>query len=436
MEKRKLLVVQVAGLGPAQARHIGRIAALPAFQPLAPVFPAVTCAAQASFRTAAPPTEHGLVGNGFFFRELGRPLFWEQSAALVQGPRIWEPLRAAGRRGGLLFWQQSLGESADLVLSPKPVHRHHGGMIQDCYSRPADLYAQLVAAIGRPFNLMRYWGPLASCQAGAWITAATQFIMRRPDLAPDLLLTYIPNLDYDLQRRGPDGGRAVFQSLEKTARQLSNLWKTAEDTGYEALLFGDYAIEAVTRGPVFPNRTLRAAGLFQTRPVKGMAYPDFFASRAFTVADHQVAQVYVRDPADVPKARAALERMGGVAEFRAPEHPRAGELVLVAEPGAWFAYPWWTDAREAPDYAGHVDIHNKPGYDPCELFFGWPPPSVSRDPRRVRGTHGRVGPGAETVWTATVAEEFEPLEASLVGLARMVAQWPGWDVEIEPDAEV
>ena len=85
-------------------------------------------------------------------------------------------------------------------------------------------------------------------------------------------------------------------------------------------------------------------------------------------------------------------------------------LVLVAEPDAWFAYPFWLDDRHAPDYARTVDIHRKPGYDPCELFFDpkllWPRGRalarlvqkklgfrtlfdvVPLDPTLVRGSHG------------------------------------------------
>ena len=46
------------------------------------------------------------------------------------------------------------------------------------------------------------------------------------------------------------------------------------------------------------------------------------------------------------------------------------------ERDSWFAYPYWLDDRLAPDFARTVDIHRKPGYDPCELFFDpsriWP----------------------------------------------------------------
>lgn len=399
-------MIQVAALGwDLVQRHFPAMAGL-TFRKTETIFPALTCTVQASFRTAALPSQHGMVANGLYVRELNKPLFWEQSARLVEGDRIWSRLRAEGRKVGLLFWQQSLGEAADIVLSPRPIHKHHGGMIQDCYSQPADLYERLSAQIGRPFNLMHYWGPLASQKSSEWIASATELVMRDDSLTPDLLLTYLPHLDYDLQRYGPES-RQAFQALEKTYALLSNLWKTAQETGYDILIFGDYAIEPVSR-VVYPNRLLREKGFMLTRSIRGMAYPDLFAGRAFALVDHQIAQVYIPSPADVPAVRDALSGLPGVAavldangrQKAGLQHARSGELVLLAEKGSWFAYPWWTEKREAPDYASHVDIHNKPGYDPCELFFGWPPMSIGSDPSRIRGSHGRAGSDYPVAWAS------------------------------------
>jgi predicted AlkP superfamily pyrophosphatase or phosphodiesterase len=422
---RKLLVVNVAGLGwELVSRHQPPGAGF-AFRQAETVFPAVTCTVQASFRTATPPSDHGMIANGLLFRHIQRVMFWEQAAALVVGPRIWDDARRAGKKVGLLFWQQSLGEHADFILTPKPVHKHHGGMIQDCYSQPHDLYGRLCATIGRPFELMDYWGPLASVRANEWIVDATCEIMRSPDLAPDLLFTYLPGLDYDLQRHGPNH-RKSFHCLEKSYADFSNLWKNAEASGYDVLLFGDYNIEQVTGGPVFPNLRLREAGLFATRTVDDAAYPDFFASGAFAVADHQVAHVYCADEPAVRRAEEALKHFDGIGEIlgRREQHEagldleRSGDLVLVAQKGHWFAYPWWTDRREAPDYATHVDIHNKPGYDPCELFFGWLPMSVSTNAAKVRGTHGRRGPGTGVAWASSL--KFEKLPNTVIDLSLAV----------------
>jgi predicted AlkP superfamily pyrophosphatase or phosphodiesterase len=410
---RKILVVDVAALGWNLVQHAPPPAPL-AFQSLETVFPALTCPVQAAFRTAQPPAACGVESNGLFQRELRKISFWEQSARLIHGERIWREFRARGKQVGLLFWQQSLGEQADFILSPKPIHKHHGGMLQDCYSQPHDLYARLTAELGRPFNLMHYWGPLASHRATDWIVEATCAVMTAPDLAPDLLLTYLPHLDYDLQRFGP-GHPRVVQALERTYAWLSTLWHTAAAAGYDIVLFGDYAIEPVTGAPVYPNRALRAAGLFQVRAVAGRAYPDFFASAAFAMADHQVVQVCVLDAVRRAEIRRVLEQLDGVGEI----HERGGDFLVAAPPGRWFAYPWWEARREAPDYASHVDIHNKPGYDPCELFWGWPPGSVSQDAARVRGTHGLAGAGREVAW-ASALPYAKP--ASLLDLAQQLAQ--------------
>ena len=50
-------------------------------------------------------------------------------------------------------------------------------------------------------------------------------------------------------------------------------------------------------------------------------------------------------------------------------HHRAGDLIATACADRWFSYDWWLNDEVAPDYARTVDIHNKPGYDPRELFL-------------------------------------------------------------------
>jgi hypothetical protein len=136
------------------------------------------------------------------------------------------------------------------------------------------------------------------------------------------------------------------------------------------------------------------------------------------VCDHQVAHVYVSRPEDEERVRGCLEGLSGVARvFAGPEreeigldHERAGEIVAISEPHAWFAYPYWLDDRVAPDFARTVDIHRKPGYDPCELLFDpnllWPKGRAIRrliqkklgfrtlfdviplDPTLIKGSHG------------------------------------------------
>jgi predicted AlkP superfamily pyrophosphatase or phosphodiesterase len=413
--QRKLLVVDVAALGWNLVLKAGSLFTDLRFHKAEPVFPALTCCAQAAFRTATPVGKNGMIGNGLFSRELGRPHFWEQSANLVEGERIWSAFRRRDNRVGLFFWQQSMGDDADLVLTPSPIHKHHGGMIPDCYSRPADLYAWLTARVGRAFNLAHYWGPWAGAKSSDWIVDATEAIMEDPDWAPDLLLAYIPHLDYDLQRHGPDG-EAAAKALLRVAYYLERLARQAGQCGYDFLFFGDYAIQPVTRGAIFPNRRLREAGLFYVRSLEKRTYPDLAESPAFALADHQVAHVFVRSPHALGRVREALSKIPSVSAIldRAEQerigvaHSRGGDFLLVAEEGAWFAYPWWESASEAPDYAAHVDIHRKPGYDPCELFRGFLPWLTSLDAARIKGTHGRNGPEDAIAWTASWPLDPEP----------------------------
>jgi predicted AlkP superfamily pyrophosphatase or phosphodiesterase len=399
------------------------------FRPTGAVFPAVTCTAQASLRTALLPTGHGMVANGRYFRDLRKVMFWEQSARLVDGERIWSTFREQGGRVGMMFWQQSMGEEVDLLLTPAPIHTHSGGMVMDCYSQPETLYRKLVGRLGSKFKLHRYWGPIAHAKVGDWIAASVAEVLGDDQLCPDLLLTYLPSLDYDLQRVGPDHPKASA-ALERTMEQLETLLTAARRSGHEVLIVGDYAIAPASGGEATcPNRVLAETGLMELRDVGGRLYPDFHRSAAFAMVDHEIAHVYVRDRRDIERVEAVLAEAPGVETIlggadkarRGLDHPNSGELVLVAAPGEWFAYRWWTGKRRAPDYARHIDIHNKPGFDPCELFFGWPPVSVSQDTTRIGGTHGRCGPGREVAWATTLPLSSEP--ADLVDMAQLVRAW-------------
>jgi predicted AlkP superfamily pyrophosphatase or phosphodiesterase len=421
----RTLVVQAAGLGYDLLRSAGRLHwnGLQ-FGAMEPVFPGLTCVAQASFRTASPPSRHGMVANGFYHADLHRPLFWEQSSDLVAGPRIWDRYRAAGKKVAILFWQQSLGENADIILSPAPIHKHGGGLVDAVYSRPAGLYESLCRRVGRRFKLHQYWGPLASSRSSAWIADAAAALLADPLNAPDLCLVYLPALDYDLQRHGSEDRRS-HRALADLLAQLDVLHRAAGEHGYDMIVYGDYAI-APANAPLFPNLILRRAGLFATRTVGGRLYPDFHAARAFAIADHEVAFVYSRDPESAETARRAIEGVPGIGPIldRAGQcaagllHPRSGALTLVAQPGHWFAYPWWEGCEAPPDYAAHIDIHSKPGYDPCELFFGWPPMTVSTNPHRIKGSHGRTGPDRKVAWAATSPLAAEP--SSLTDLALLL----------------
>lgn len=424
---KKICVIQIAGLSHELTERHGELFSPLGldFKPLTPCFPAVTCTAQATFRTGMVPGEHGIACNGVYSPDSARVDFWNQSAHLMPPGRIWDAFRQRGGTVGTVCWQQSVGDDVDLILSPAPIHKHHGGMIQAFYAKPDGLYEKICARIGSKFNLFRYWGPTTGLASTRWIAQATAEILRNPRMRTDLLLTYLPHLDYILQRQGPAPSRRLEKAVAELVCELRTITQAAREEGYALLVWGDYAITEANQ-PIFPNRILHAAGLMKTRQVGNMLYPDLYASRAFAMADHQIAHVYVRNPQDIPATREILAAATGIAAVRDHEtmpHRRAGDLILVAEEGAWFAYPWWEDKRQAPEFATHVDIHSKIGFDPCELFWGRLfPPSISMDAANVRGTHGLTSPPA--TWAGDLPETAAAPE-DLAGLARQVREWLG-----------
>jgi len=129
--------------------------------------------------------------------------------------------------------------------------------------------------------------------------------------------------------------------------------------------------------PVHLNRLFREKGWVAVREELGLELLDCGASKVFAVADHQTAHIYLNDPSLQAAVREALGGEPGVAAVLGAaekqalglDHPRAGDLIAVAEKGAWFTYYYWLEDALAPDFARCVDIHRKPGYDPAELFL-------------------------------------------------------------------
>lgn len=382
-----------------------------------PAFPAVTCTAQSTYLTGSPPASHGIVGNGWCDRALAEVHFWKQSNRLVGGERLWESVRA--RRPGLrvanTFWWYNLGSSVDLAVTPRPIYRADGAKLLDIASWPADLAGRIKADLW-DFPFGAFWGPYAGLDASQWIADCARWIEHREK--PDLHLVYLPHLDYDLQRHGPDSPEADLARAEvdKLAGRLAD---DLERAGVSVTILSEYGITAVDR-PILPNRLLRERGWLVAKDERGHEVLDTFHSRAFAVCDHQVAHVYVRDPALLPEVRAYLAALPGVgrvlgeAEQRAEGlwHARSGDLLLESDARSWFAYNYWADDARAPDFARTVDIHRKPGYDPCELLvdpairFPWLRLAwfllrkklgfrallrlTPLDPGLVRGSHGRV----------------------------------------------
>lgn len=342
------------------------------FSPKKSVFPALTCPAQATLRTGSSPAEHGVYFNGYWSDELNRPLFWEQSSRIVKGRRIWDERRKAGASVGLFFFQQSLGENADVIISPAPIHKHSGGTIMSLYTKPSPA-ADMLRRLAGKFPLWKYWGPFSSPKIGRRVIEHFREMTEIYDV--DEAYLYLPTLDYAAQKYGP-ASAAAKSSLKEFAVQIEMLSDICMKRACALSVEGDYDIDEVSLEPVRPNVMLRRAGLFKVRSVAGMAYPDFHQSEAFSVADHEVCMVVGE------KAKQASEILLASGFFEEDvlevSHDR---FLLTAKKGSWCMYEWWTSNREAPDFAFHVDIHNKPGFDPKELFLF--------NMGTVKGTHGR-----------------------------------------------
>jgi predicted AlkP superfamily pyrophosphatase or phosphodiesterase len=413
-------VLNVVGLAPALLARampeLGRWSAQGGLARIKPAFPAVTCTAQSDYLTGRRAAEHGIVGNGWYDREDCEVRFWKQANPLVQSPKIWDAARRLDPQFTVanLFWWFNMYSSADYSVTPRPMYPADGRKLPDVYSWPANLRRDLQQALGT-FPLFEFWGPRAGIRCSQWIAEAAKIVEER--FNPTLSLVYLPHLDYNLQRLGV-ADRRIDADLAAIDAIVGGLIAFYEGRGVQVIVLSEYGLCDVST-PVHINRALRDRGLVTVRDELGLELLDAGASRAFAVADHQVAHVYVNDRSQVTEVRRLVESLPGVervlgAEDKTAwgiEHARAGDLVAVAMPDAWFTYYYWLDDDKAPDFARTVDIHRKPGYDPVELFVdpsirvpaltvGWKLLQrrlglralldvIPLDATLVRGSHGR-----------------------------------------------
>lgn len=410
-------------LGP-HTPHLTALAAEGFARPMGTVLPAVTCSAQSTLLTGTLPREHGIVANGWYFRDLSEVWLWRQSNRLVSGERIYDAARKRDPQytTAKMFWWFNMYADVQWSMTPRPSYPADGRKIFDSYSQPEELRDQLQEKLG-VFPLLRFWGAGADITSSRWIADATLAVME--DHSPTLTLVYLPHLDYNLQRLGPDDP-TISEDLRLVDAEAGKVIAAARERGAEIVVVSEYGITAAHQ-PVHLNRVLRESGYLQVRrePL-GWETLDCGASRAFAVADHQLAHVYVQRAEDVSAVKSLLQTTEGIdmvldrseQKELGIDHERSGELVVVAAPGAWFTYYFWLDDVLAPDYARTVDIHRKPGYDPVELFidpeitfpklkiagrllkkmlgFRYYMDVIGLDAGIVRGTHGRLPtPGLE-----------------------------------------
>ncbi len=382
-----------------------------------PMLPAVTTAVQSTYITGKWPSEHGIVGNGWYDREDCEIKFWKQSNKLVHAEKIWEKAKKldAGFTCAKMFWWYNMYSSADFAVTPRPNYLADGRKIPDCYSHPAELRDKLQKELGQ-FPLFQFWGPGANIKSTQWIADAS--ILTDKWHNPTLSLIYLPHLDYCLQKFGPDLSK-IGEELKAIDAVIAQLVNYFESKNAEIIILSEYGIAPVNN-PIHLNRLFRENDLLQIRMERGLELLDPGASKAFVVADHQVAHVYINDPSVTNKVKNLLEKVQGIElildktaqQTYHIDHARSGDLVLMADAESWFTYYFWLDDAVAPDYARAVDIHKKPGYDPVEMFMTsklragykllrkkvglrYVMDVIPLDATLIKGSHGRVGTPAE-----------------------------------------
>ncbi len=419
---RRLIVINVVGLTYEMigddTPHLKALMNYGFGRPMQTVLPAVTCTVQATMLTGLMPNQHGIVANGWYFRDLAEVMFWKQSNHLIQGEKVYQAARkkSAGHTTAKMFWWYNMYADTAWSVTPRPSYPADGRKIPDIYSEPPCLRDDLQASLGK-FPLFHFWGPTADIQSTRWIADSAIEVWGR--YQPSLMLVYLPHLDYNLQRLGP-ADPAIRSDIRLADGEAGKLIQAAQAVDADVVVLSEYGITPTERAiPI--NRILRENGLLRVR-MEPLGYEtlDCGASKAFAVADHQVAHVYIQDSSEISRVKQLLQRTEGIervldaagqAEFGL-NHERSGELVAVSSRNSWFSYYFWLDDNLAPDYARTVDIHRKPGYDPAELLvdpkirlpklkitgrllqkklgFRYYMDMIGLDAGVVRGSHGRL----------------------------------------------
>jgi len=395
-----VVLLSVPGLRKQDLAHMPHLAAM-AEQgddiSLVPSFPCVTCPVQANMVTGALPKEHGVIANGFYWRDKHEVEMWTAWNECIERPQIWDIMHQHDPTltSAVWFALHSKGCGADWICTPAPIHNPDGSESLWCYTKPVEMYGQLRDALGH-FPLQHFWGPLSNIKSTAWIGDSAVTMARQA--RPRFFYIYLPHLDYAAQKFGPDSPQALkaLGELDHVIGQLRDGFTAAYAPDQPLwLLASEYAIVPVDH-VTYPNRVLRQAGLLAVAAQADGEQLDFHASRAWALVDHQLAHVFVADPADIAKTADLFRGREGIAEVLVGDqldrydlrHQRCGDVVLISTPNSWQAYYWWLDDARAPAYARTVDIHRKPGYDPVEMHLDMATRSIPLDATQVKGSHG------------------------------------------------
>lgn len=396
------VLVSVPGLRAqdlADMPNLKKLADRGSVAPLTASFPCVTCPVQANLTTGVGPDVHGVIANGFFYRDKGEVELWTAWNECIEAPQIWDMLHEADPSISSAVWfpMHSKGAGADYICTPAPIHNPDGSESLWCYTKPESLYGELRDEFGH-FPLMNFWGPLANIKCSDWIIDSS--IKAANDFKPQFFYIYITHLDYAAQKTGPnspEASRAVID-LDVSLGRLIEGFEAAGLEDIHWLFASEYVISEVD-SVAYPNRILREAGLLHLVEEEGLENLVPGESAAWALVDHQLTHLFVKNIEDIETVANLFRNHPLIEEVLTGaergkyklDHPRSGEVVLISKPNAWFAYYWWNDDTKAPKFARTVDIHRKPGYDPVEMFIEMPAKATPLDATLVKGSHGYPG---------------------------------------------
>ena len=382
------------------------------------------------------------MANGWYDRELAEHHFWKQSNHLVHGTKLWHKVRLErpGYTCANLFWWYNMYSGIEISITPRPLYLADGRKVFDVHSFPPAVRPMIKNDLG-PFPFPAFWGPSAGIESSEWIAKSARWVENH--YRPHLSLVYLPHLDYNLQRLGPDDPRIAedCRAIDAVVARLLEFYRKRD---VRPILLSEYGITSVNR-TIALNREFRAQHWIMVKDELGRETLDCGACKVFAIADHQIAHIYVKDEALLQPAKELVEQLDGVAYVLDQEgqraagiaHERSGDLVAVAETNAWFNYYYWEEDEKAPDFARCVDIHRKYGYDPVELFLD---PRITApklkiattllkrklgfralmdviplDATLVRGSHGAIPPDSSE-WPVLIGtgDSSEPIDATAV----------------------
>ncbi|UUO08210.1 alkaline phosphatase family protein [Blastopirellula sp. J2-11] len=396
-----VVLLSLPGLSPQDLAHMPQVSALVADgdrAPLAASFPAVTWPVQANMLTGQLAVDHGVTANGFYWRDTHKVEMWTAGNEAILQPQIWDLLKKHDPEIRTSAWFPMLSKrsGADYVCMPAPVHNPDGSETMWCYTKPSDLYGDLLKELDG-FPLHHFWGPMANIKSSAWIADSAAMVAEK--FQPHFSFIYLPHLDYAAQKLGPqsDAHKQAAADIDEVIGKLVARMRAALGDDTLFLIASEYVIVPVDHVS-YPNRILREAGLLQVEQREDGEHLDLVRSDAWALVDHQFSQVYVKDaqPSVIRRVQELFQGAEGIAEVLALEerakyymdHERAGEVILVSAPNSWQAYYWWINDDLAPGFARKVDIHQKPGYDPVEMHFDFATKSIPLDATLVKGSHG------------------------------------------------